>query len=186
MWTLSGPGENVVLKIEVQGAAQIRARGEFVTSVFILPPSMQELERRLRKRGTDEEEAIYNRLAIASREVRAPSIMIIWWSMTTWMRRRRISPYYLRAAVPSGEYEEKDQRGAFEMLKYDTRALLKNDQSYYSLVVAIARRAREIAEEAEKEKEIITEKPVQLAIDELVDGKIKIIEPNDIGRTSER
>lgn len=72
------------------------------------------------------------------------------------------------------------------MLKYDTRALLKNDQSYYSLVVAIARRAREIAEEAEKEKEIITEKPVQLAIDELVDGKIKIIEPNDIGRTSER
>ena len=59
-----------MLKIEVQGAAQIRARGEFVTSVFILPPSMQELERRLRKRGTDEEEAIYNRLAIASREVR--------------------------------------------------------------------------------------------------------------------
>lgn len=67
---LRAQGKNVVLKIEVQGAAQIRARGEFVTSVFILPPSMQELERRLRKRGTDEEEAIYNRLAIASREVR--------------------------------------------------------------------------------------------------------------------
>ena len=72
------------------------------------------------------------------------------------------------------------------MLKYDTRALLKNDQSYYSLVVAIARRAREIAEEAEREKEIITEKPVQLAIDELVARKISIVEPNDIGRTSER
>lgn len=72
------------------------------------------------------------------------------------------------------------------MLKYDTRALLKNDQSYYSLVVAIARRAREIAEEAEREKEIITEKPVQLAIDELVARKIRIVEPNDIGRTSER
>ena len=72
------------------------------------------------------------------------------------------------------------------MLKYDTRALLKNDQSYYSLVVAIARRAREIAEEAEREKEIITEKPVQWAIDELVARKIRIVEPNDIGRTSER
>ena len=72
------------------------------------------------------------------------------------------------------------------MLKYDTRALLKNDQSYYSLVVAIARRARELAEEAEREKEIITEKPVQLAIDELVARKIRIVEPNDIGRTSER
>ena len=72
------------------------------------------------------------------------------------------------------------------MLKYDTRALLKNDQSYYSLVVAIARRAREIAEEAQREKEIITEKPVQLAIDELVARKIRIVEPNDIGRTSER
>lgn len=48
---LRAQGKNVVLKIEVQGAAQIRARGEFVTSVFILPPSMQELERRLRKPG---------------------------------------------------------------------------------------------------------------------------------------
>ena len=67
---LRAQGKNVVLKIEVQGAAQIRARGEFVTSVFILPPSMQELERRLRKRGTDEEEAIHNRLTIASREVK--------------------------------------------------------------------------------------------------------------------
>lgn len=72
------------------------------------------------------------------------------------------------------------------MLKYDTRALLKDGQSYYSLVVAIARRAREISEEAEKDKVIITEKPVQLAIDELVEGKIQIVEPDDIGKTSER
>ena len=72
------------------------------------------------------------------------------------------------------------------MLKYDTRALLKDGQSYYSLVVAIARRAREIAEEAERDKVIITEKPVQLAIDELVEGKIQIVEPDDIGKNSER
>ena len=44
----------------------------------------------------------------------------------------------------------------------------------------------ELLEEAEREKEIITEKPVQLAIDELVARKIRIVEPNDIGRTSER
>ena len=67
---LRSAGKNVVLKIEVQGAAQIRARGEFVTSVFILPPSMQELERRLRKRGTDQEDAILRRLAIAEKELK--------------------------------------------------------------------------------------------------------------------
>ena len=71
------------------------------------------------------------------------------------------------------------------MLKYDTRALMENDQSYYSLVVAIARRAREIAEEADQKHEIITEKPVQLAIDELVAGKFRIVEPNDIGVETE-
>ena len=72
------------------------------------------------------------------------------------------------------------------MLKYDTRALLKDGQGYYSLVVAIARRAREVSEEGEEDKVIITEKPVQLAIDELVEGKIQIVEPDDIGKTSER
>lgn len=62
-------GKDLLFDIDVQGAAQLRLtlpRGRFV---FILPPSMDELERRLRSRGTDSEEAIARRLAAARSEM---------------------------------------------------------------------------------------------------------------------
>ncbi len=49
--------------------------------------------------------------------------------------------------------------------------------SYYSLVVAVAKRAREIAAEAELKGEILIEKPVDLAIDEYIAGNFKIVAP---------
>ncbi len=48
--------------------------------------------------------------------------------------------------------------------------------SYYSLVVAIAKRAREVANEAEIKGEILVEKPVDIAVDEFIDGKFQIVE----------
>lgn len=61
-------GMNVILDIEVQGAAQVRMNRPDAVMVFILPPSPQELERRLRSRKTDSEEKIQQRLAQARRE----------------------------------------------------------------------------------------------------------------------
>lgn len=61
-------GKCAMLDIEVQGAAQVMARRKDCVSVFLAPPSMYELERRLRGRGTDPEERILERLAIARRE----------------------------------------------------------------------------------------------------------------------
>ena len=55
-----------------------------------------------------------------------------------------------------------------------------NHISRYSLVTATAKRAREIYEEAEKNKEILLEKPVSMAVDEIVDGKYVIVEPDEI------
>ncbi len=63
-------GLDVVLDIDVQGAAQIRRSCDPVT-VFIAPPSLAELERRLRGRGTEAEETIALRLANARREMQA-------------------------------------------------------------------------------------------------------------------
>ena len=64
--------------------------------------------------------------------------------------------------------------------------MLKNsNESYYSLVVGVAKRARQIAQEAEDKGETLTEKPVQLAVEEFAQGKFKIIEGNEIGKGEE-
>lgn len=62
-------GQIVVLKIDVQGAAEARRKLVESTSVFLLPPSWQELERRIRDRGMDDEETIKRRLANAREEI---------------------------------------------------------------------------------------------------------------------
>lgn len=66
------------------------------------------------------------------------------------------------------------------MLNPDLRNVLKGKTSRYSLVLATAKRAREIAEVAEEKGEIIVEKPVTLAVNEFIDGKFFIEEPEDI------
>lgn len=63
--------------------------------------------------------------------------------------------------------------------------ILKKDESYYSLVVAVAKRAREIAIEAEESGEILIEKPVQLAVEEFADGIYKLVESENIGQQIE-
>lgn len=63
--------------------------------------------------------------------------------------------------------------------------MLKNNESYYSLVVAVAKRAREIALDAENEGIILTEKTVMLAESDFVDGKYKFQERDGIGKVIE-
>jgi guanylate kinase len=62
-------GNDVVLVIDVQGARQIRSRGMAATTVFVMPPSRDVLERRLRGRSQDSEAAIQRRLQVAQAEV---------------------------------------------------------------------------------------------------------------------
>lgn len=60
---------DVVLDIDTQGAAQVRALMPEAIGIFILPPSLAELESRLRARGTDAEAVIERRLAAARAEI---------------------------------------------------------------------------------------------------------------------
>ena len=62
-------GRDVVLEIEVKGGAQVKKLVPECVSIFILPPSMQVLEKRLRGRGTEEEATIQQRLAKAREEI---------------------------------------------------------------------------------------------------------------------
>lgn len=62
-------GQDVVLTIDVQGAEQVKAQDIDHTRIFVLPPSFEILERRLRGRSADSEDAIQRRLSTARAEV---------------------------------------------------------------------------------------------------------------------
>jgi guanylate kinase len=64
-------GQDVVLVIDVQGARQVRRQGMETCGIFILPPSFDVLERRLRGRSQDSDGAIRHRLSVARQEVSA-------------------------------------------------------------------------------------------------------------------
>jgi guanylate kinase len=62
--------KDLVLDIDVQGAAQLRERVPDAVSIFVLPPSREILEQRLRARSQDSDEVMRRRLANATREIR--------------------------------------------------------------------------------------------------------------------
>ena len=62
-------GKDLILDIDVQGAAQLKQRLNQAVSIFILPPSRQVLESRLRNRSSDSDEVIQRRLEAASNEI---------------------------------------------------------------------------------------------------------------------
>ncbi len=66
------------------------------------------------------------------------------------------------------------------MLNPDLRGLLKDHTSRYSLVTAVAKRAREVAEDPILSEKCGTEKPVSFALDEFLSGKLEIREPEEI------
>lgn len=66
------------------------------------------------------------------------------------------------------------------MFNPDLRNVLKNRTSRYSLVTAIAKRARDISADAQENGDILNEKPVSIALDEIINGKFEVVEPEEI------
>lgn len=62
------------------------------------------------------------------------------------------------------------------MLRPSVNQIISKNESCYSLVIAVAKRAREIAEELYKNSKTLEEKPVKTAVEEFASGKYKIIE----------
>lgn len=66
---LRNEGKNVLLEIEQDGCSQVRKKVPDTLSIFIIPPSMEELERRIRSRKTEPEEIVQQRLTKAAKEM---------------------------------------------------------------------------------------------------------------------
>ena len=69
IYELIDAGKDVIIEIEVWGARQVMAIDPGAVSIFIMPPDMDELERRLRERGTDIEQKLAVRLECARTEI---------------------------------------------------------------------------------------------------------------------
>lgn len=69
--TVLDEGKNVILEIDIQGARQVKRKAKDALTIFIAPPSFEELEARLRGRGTETESDIVKRLRTAKRELKA-------------------------------------------------------------------------------------------------------------------
>lgn len=72
------------------------------------------------------------------------------------------------------------------MLRPSSSQILKNGESVYSLVVAVAKRAREIIDTAYENKEVIDVKPVKAAVDQFANGEYKLIEDPSLKKTLKR
>ena len=131
-------GVSVILDIEVQGAAQVKQKLPEAITVFLAPPGLDALERRLRGRRTESEETIRARLDTARRGME--SVMMLYPPMAS---------------------------------------LVDKVGSRYLLVNLVARRARQIANEAEENGEILDKKPVSMAIDEVYSGKLTLEKTDD-------
>ncbi len=71
-------GQDILLNIDVQGARQIQSKCQQSVLIFILPPSMAELQKRLQRRLTDTAPQIRKRLAIAKQELSAIDLYDFW------------------------------------------------------------------------------------------------------------
>ncbi len=68
------------------------------------------------------------------------------------------------------------------MLRPAVTQILTKNESYYSLVLAVAKRAREIAEEYSSNKQIIEEKPVKIAVEEFASAKYRLVEDPSVAK----
>lgn len=71
------------------------------------------------------------------------------------------------------------------MLRPSATQLLSKGESYYSLVTAVAKRARQIADELYENNMILEEKPVKAAVEEFASGKCKFIESPELSKNRE-
>ena len=188
-------GKDVILDIEVQGAIQVTSKRPDTVRIFIAPPSWAELERRLTERGTDSKDKIQKRLLRAKVEFQTAhtyDYFVINDTVENAVReldaimtaehckpkeRMEIISGRETPPIPREQGLNLRRNGRMEevipMMLYPTMNKLTHYvPNRYMLVNVVARRARQIAETAEETGELLTEKPVTLAINEVAEGKL--------------
>lgn len=169
-------GMHVLLDIDVQGVHQISENRPDAIRVFMMPPSLAELERRLRGRHTDDEQKICERLAQARREC----ALAYTYDYIVINDDPDVAAKELDAIITAECCRYPDRKNYFtEVLENDALSpmseLAAKVGSRYLLVNLVARRARNIAAAAQAAGEPLDTKPVSMAIDEVYDGRLQVV-----------
>lgn len=164
-------GEDVLLIIEVNGCANVKLKVQDCVTIFILPPSEEELKRRLIERGTDTEESIERRLEIGKVEMNEANN----YDYKVVNDNIDICAENIYKIIK----EERSLRNKqINILRPSVQSMLLGKENRYPLVIGVAKRARQIADDLENRGEISTEKPVMMAIKDFRDNKLVILEPD--------
>jgi len=171
---------NVILEIEVQGAFQIKKIIPEALLIFIEPPSMEELRRRLKGRGTETDEQIEARLERAVEELKLKGR----YDYTIVNETVEKSVNMLHNIVSINKEIRAEERNmlhpSYTDLMEAANAESENEeqpvvQSRYSIVMAASKRARQLVDGAEPELDEESSKPLSIAIDEIYSQKVKIL-----------
>ncbi len=108
-------GKDVLLDIDTQGALQVKKNFPEAVLIFILPPSFEELERRLRSRGTDDEETIKRRLEFAREEIRRAPL----YDYVVVNDRLEVAYDGLRSIITAEKHRTERLKGQFSKLVKD-------------------------------------------------------------------
>lgn len=174
-------GHNVILEIDIQGGFQIRNLIPSAILVFVMAPSMEELKRRLVKRGTEDAETINSRIERGREELKLAEdydYMIINEDVEK-------SVELLHNIVSVNKELRTGERNMLHPSYTDLMNAVNKDsandeqpivRSRYSIVMAASKRARQIVDGADPLVECDpTAKPLSVAIDEIYSQKVTIL-----------
>lgn len=169
-------GDSVLLEIDVNGGKQVLRRMPDAVRVFIMPPSMAELEYRLRHRGRDSESDIMRRLAKAREEIPVSKEYDYIITNDSIEKSANALIDIIKKERSKAAAKKERQRGINSMQnKKNMDDILTLSDNRYSLVNTIAKRAREIAEDADNKKIQLLEKPVNIVIANLKSGRSTLV-----------
>ena len=167
-------GVDLLLDLDVQGAAQVRQRLPEAVTVFILPPSYPALEQRLRGRGQDDEATIERRLAAAGRELGAfwhYDYAIVNDELDACVRE--LEEHHPCGALPrprgrgAGARDREDLRDERGDEDGMTQVILPKDvDSKFRFITVAAQRAKQLQAGAKPRVETRSRKPTRIAVEE--------------------
>ena len=166
-------GDDLVLVIDVQGARQVRSRGLETTAIFVMPPSFEVLERRLRGRSKDSGEAIERRLQVARRRGVQLSRVRVHRRERRDRGRRRSSPQHCPLDPFRVEADDPTSRTHSQDIFMIDRSKLTNT---FEFVVTAGARARQLMAGSTPRVAVGDHKKTTIATQEVITRAVEKIE----------